>query len=292
MLQSSCYCFSLLSIEPKYSRVNFSSFWRGPSVEAASLHTYLGTGKWDAPPELSGTSIPRAENADIRGLSDPELSHRLISPANLPFAFSPFSMTPRLQPLIFALLSLLFLSVSPPSLFLSFFQMGARQRLHPQLCAGEGGWPHQSEERSWPRATYLYQKSDFTCLDQGWFLKQQQLSLQGAAGFLSRHSRGGGLQQGGGWEIVYHEAGKQDVNIGKKSGDRVGRWKKKKSSLSSMELCVRKVLEGLGEAFEGKFQQPLEVTEICQMILVPLSGASLAGGTKFILIRMKFLIPF
>lgn len=82
-------------------------------MEAASLHTYLRTGKWAAPPELSGTSIPRAENANIRGLSDPELSHRLISPTNLPFAFSPFSMTPLLQALIFFLLSLLFLSASP-----------------------------------------------------------------------------------------------------------------------------------------------------------------------------------
>lgn len=80
------------------------------------------------------------------------------------------------------------------------------------------------------------------------------------------------------------------MNIGKKSGDGVGR--RKKASLSSMELCTQKVLEGLGVAFEGMFQQPLEVTEICQMILVPLSGASLAGGTKFIFIRMKFLIPF
>lgn len=82
------------------------------------------------------------------------------------------------------------------------------------------------------------------------------------------------------------------MNIGKKSGDGMGR--RKKASLSSMELCTQKVLEGSGGgvAFEGMFQQPLEVTEIGQMILVNLSGASLAGGTKFILIRMKFLIPF
>lgn len=79
------------------------------------------------------------------------------------------------------------------------------------------------------------------------------------------------------------------MNIGKKSGDWVGR--RKKASLSSMGLCTQKVLEGSGVAFEGMFQQPLEVTEIGQMILVPLSGASLPGGTKFILIRMKFLIP-
>lgn len=34
------------------------------------------------------------------------------------------------------------------------------------------------------------------------------------------------------------------MNIGKKSGDGVGR--RKKASLSSMELCTQKVLEGSG----------------------------------------------
>lgn len=80
------------------------------------------------------------------------------------------------------------------------------------------------------------------------------------------------------------------MNIGKKSGDGVGR--RKKAFPFSMELCTQKVLEGSGVAFEGMFQQSLEVTEIGQMTLVPLCGASLAGGTKFILTRMKFLIPF
>lgn len=71
-----------------------------------------------------------------------------------------------------------------------------------------------------------------------------------------------------------------------------GGEKKKKASLSSMDIYTQKALEGLGVTFEGMFQYPLEVTEICQMILVPLSGASLAAGTKFILTRMTFLIPF
>lgn len=150
-------------MEAKHSMVNFSSFWRGPSPEAASLHTYLLTGKWDAPPGLSGASIPMGENVD------PEPSHRLISPTNLTFPFSPFSITPLLQPLIFLVQTSLPFSVPP--LFLSF--KGKPDNVCTLLysCVSEEVGDYQSEERSWRRVTYLYQKSNFTCLDQGWVLK-------------------------------------------------------------------------------------------------------------------------
>lgn len=168
-----CYCFNSFLIEPKCSRVNFYSFWRGPSTEAASLYTYLRTGKWDAPPGLSGAPIPRAENVNILGLSDPELSQRLISPTNLPLPFSPFSIPPLLQPLIFPCSAFSSFPCSP-LLFLSLFQMGARQ---PSALSSTAVCPRRwvaatkVERGAGRRVTYLYQKSNFTCLDLGWFLK-------------------------------------------------------------------------------------------------------------------------
>lgn len=121
--------------------MNLSSFWRGPSMEAAALHTYLRTGKWKALPGLSGASIPRPENVNSLGLSDPELSHRLLSPSNLTIPFSSFSITRLPQPLIFLALSSLPVSAPPPPLFLSLFQMGAGLSL-PLLysCVSEAGW--------------------------------------------------------------------------------------------------------------------------------------------------------
>lgn len=99
---------------------------------------------------------------------------------------------------------------------------------------------------------YLHKKSSLPRLDQSSFLNWEQLSLEWAMGFLSRHYQRAG---GGGCKSVSHEVRTQEMSMGK-NGETVGRRKR-----SSVVLCPQRHAV---KTSEGTFHWPLEDPEMGQ----------------------------
>lgn len=268
--------------------VNLSSVWRDSSMEAAALYTYFRTGKWDAPPGLSGASIPRAENVNTLDLSDPALSHRLVSPTNLTFPFSPFSITSLLQAFNFSCSAFSSFLCPTPPLFLSLFQMGARQSLTLLYsCVSEAAWVATKVKRGVGRWLLISTRN------------QMSLALT-KAGFWSSNSCLYRERQDFFPDIASRKEGEDGRLCTTKEEDRMwtfrrslrkGCGEEKRLPCLAWRFAHGRHWRGWGQPSKECSRTLLEVAEICQMILAPLFGARLAPGTKCILIRVTFLIP-
>lgn len=163
---------NLFLIEPKYSMVNLSSFWRGFSTEAVLC---IPTFEVENEMPLQGCQeLPfqgqRTLIFWVFQTQRPAIAS--FPPLTWPFPFLLSPLAHSCKPLIFLAQPSLPFS-APPTTFSFCLSNGSQTKSHPplQLCVWGGVGGYQSEVRSWPRVTYFYQKSNVTCLDHGWFLK-------------------------------------------------------------------------------------------------------------------------